>query len=103
MRNKPNTMKARIDTAAKTIAIDEAITLDELVKFVKALFPENWKEWKVDPRVTIEIASPTIVVERHPSQPWGPYWYERNPLYTLGTSTGDPHPETPTTFCLSTN
>lgn len=94
-------MKARIDTIAKTIAIDEPIALDELVKFVKALFPENWKEWKVDTNVKLEWHSSPIVIDRYPSRPWGPYWYENNPRYVTGT--GDSSYQPPTTFCLSTN
>ena len=84
-------MKARIDTIAKTVAIEEAVNIDELVKFIKALFPDNWKEWKVETNVKFDFVSP-IIVERYPSHPWGPYWYAENPTY-VGTGSG--------TFCLS--
>ncbi len=95
-------MKARIDTIAKTIAIDEPIALDELVNFVKALFPANWKEWKVDTNVKLEWHSSPIVIDRYPSRPWEAYWQD-DPLYVTGTGTGDPSHRPPPTFCLSTN
>lgn len=85
-------MKVRIDTKLKTIAIDEPIALDELVKFVKALFPDDWKEWKLDTNVKIEVQSTPIWVDRYPAYPWGPYWYAPYPnLYVSGGTvlTGD--------------
>lgn len=91
-------MKARIDTKLKTIAIDEPIALDELLKFVKALFPGEWKEWKVGTNVTIEMKSPPIIVERYPSQPWGPYWYAGGSLSEIGQV---PPNNEPSTYCLS--
>ena len=93
-------MKARIDTKLKTIAIDEPIALEELVKFMKALFPDEWKEWKVDTNVKVEFGPSPIVIERYPTRPWGPYWYDANPLYALGSGTSDPMPERPSTYCL---
>ena len=92
-------MKARIDTNLKTIAIDEPIALDELLKFVKALFPDEWKEWKVDTNVTIEMKSQPIIVERYPHQPWGPYWYGGGAALS---DIGQVQPDNmPGTYCLS--
>lgn len=76
-------MKAKIDTIAKTISIDEPMILDALNKFVKALFPNDWKEWKVDTNVKIEMSSPPIIVDRWHPRPWNDYWYATpHPGYT---------------------
>lgn len=42
-------MKLTIDTTAKTIEVDQAVNLDELVKEVKRIFPQDWKEYKLLP------------------------------------------------------
>ncbi len=92
-------MKARIDTNLKTIAIDEPIALDELVKFVQALFPDEWQKWKVDTNVTVKWESNPIIVDRYPRQPWGPYWYGGG---TALSDIGHVQPDnTPGTYCLS--
>lgn len=92
-------MKAKIDTAAKTIAIEQAMPMGELVKFLQALFPDEWEQWKIETNVKIEWSSPPIIIDRYPSQPWGPYWYAPNPLYT---HMGDVPLQTLTTYCLET-
>lgn len=76
----PNDMKARIDTNLKTIAIEEAVTLDELNKFVKALFPDDWKAWKVETNVKFEFKTTPIYVERY--RPW----WEVQPVYNTFTT-----------------
>lgn len=70
-------MKVRIDTQAKTIAIEEAVTFDELHKLLKSLFPADYKQWKVETNVKFEITSSPIVVH-----PFRPYW--ENPFYYGG-------------------
>jgi len=72
-------MKARIDSKAKTIAIEESVPMDELLKFVKFIAPDDWKTWKVETNVKFEFTSTPIVIHDY-SRPWThPYWY--NPAY----------------------
>lgn len=40
-------MKIIIDTTAKTIELCENISLDELQKELKKMFPNEWKEYKL--------------------------------------------------------
>lgn len=76
-------MRIRIDTKAKTIAIEETVTFDELHKMLKSLFPEDYKEWKVETNVKFEVASAPIIYREyhpyHPYRPYRPYW--ENPFY----------------------
>lgn len=75
-------MKVRIDTKAKTIAIEEAVNIDQLLKLVKGLFPDNWKEWKLETNVKFEMpAAPIIIREREVR----PYWYGGGICATAGT------------------
>lgn len=77
-------MKARIDSKAKTIAIEESVPMDELLKFVKFIAPDDWKTWKVETNVKFEFTSTPIVIHDY-SRPWTqPYWY--------GTAYGTPIP-----------
>lgn len=65
-------MKVRIDTKAKTIAIEEAVMFDELHKLLKSLFPADYKQWKVDTNMKFEINSAPIVIRKV-----RPYWENR--------------------------
>lgn len=40
-------MKIIIDTTAKTIELCENVSLDELQKELKKMFPTDWKEYKL--------------------------------------------------------
>lgn len=67
-------MKARIDTKAKTLAIEEEVSMDDLMKFAKFVGGDNWKEWKVQTNVRLGFTSSPVIVN-----PWitpRPYWYE---------------------------
>lgn len=68
-------MKARIDTKAKTIAIEESVSMEDLLKFAKFVGGDDWKAWKIETNVKFEIASSPIVIREY-GNPWhGPYWY----------------------------
>lgn len=68
-------MKARIDTKAKTLAIEEAVSMDDLLKFVKFVAGDDWKAWKVETNVKFEVTSSPIIIRDY-SRPWtNPYWY----------------------------
>ena len=77
-------MIARIDSKDKTIAIEEQVTIDELVKFLKFVDPTGWKEWKVNTNVKFEITSAPIVIREYPS-PYIPIYpppYPNQPWYS---------------------
>lgn len=46
-------MKLIIDTAAKTIQVEESVNLDELVKQVEKLMPYQWKEFNIVPDIPV--------------------------------------------------
>lgn len=79
-------MIARIDSKDKTIAIEEQVTADELIKFLKFIDPTGWKQWKVNTNVKFEITSTPIVIRErdypympsypaNPPYPNQPFWY----------------------------
>jgi hypothetical protein len=66
-------MKLQIDTEAKTIAIEETIELDELIKALRVMFPnDEWKKYKLEPKVITNWWNP-IIIDRYPSYPYNPY------------------------------
>lgn len=68
-------MKARIDTKAKTIAIEESVSMDDLLKFAKFVGGDDWKAWKVETNVKFEVTSSPIVIREY-RNPWRQsYWY----------------------------
>lgn len=52
-------MKLQIDTIEKTIRFEEVITLDELIKELEQLLPNEWRAYKLIP-TNIYYNSPTI-------------------------------------------
>lgn len=75
-------MKARIDTKAKTLAIEEAVSMDDLLKFVKFVAGDDWKAWKVETNVKFEVTSSPIIIRDY-SRPWTqPYWYGTGGAYS---------------------
>lgn len=78
-------MKIKIDTTAKTIAIEEAVNIDQLIRLVKGLFPDDWRQWKLETNVKFEMpAAPIIIREREVRPYWeNPFWYGSG---TCGTS-----------------
>lgn len=55
-------MKLTIDFTNKLITVEETCNLDEMIKQVQKLLPDDWKEYKLNQR-TIEYA----------------HWYVQNP------------------------
>lgn len=91
-------MKVRIDTTAKVIAIEETVTFDELHKMLKGLFPDDYKQWKVDTNVKFELG-PHTIVHRHEYPWWGQTYCATNAVLTVtdpgqGTFTIDADPNT---------
>jgi len=67
-------MKIQIDTKEKTLAVEENVNLDEFMKAVRKLFPNNeWKKYELKTQTIVNWTNP-IIYERYP---WRPYpWYE---------------------------
>lgn len=64
-------MKIQLDTKEKTIKIEEAINISELVNGIKKLFPNNlWKEFKIETNTTIVWNNP-YVIQPSGVYPWG--------------------------------
>lgn len=82
-------MKLTIDTVAKTISMEEAVTLDALTKLVKKLFPEDWKEWKL-----LSAERITYIYPQYTDTIGMP-----GPITVYGVGTGDPIPEPFHTTC----
>jgi len=82
-------MKLQIDTTNKIIRIEEAVNLNELLKMVKALFPnDTWKEYKLETAVIKEWINP-IVVNPNPYNVWPwhvPYYTNCGDLTVSGES-----------------
>lgn len=70
-------MKITIDTAAKAITVEEAVSLTELTELVQRMFPNDHKEWKVIAPTKIQLAEVIREVKER-SWPWAPpiqpYW-----------------------------
>lgn len=80
-------MKLQLDTQAKTVKVEQSVSLSELVEVLERLLPNGqWKEYQLETNVTIEWNSPTIIYrDRWPYyNPLTPYWYAGSG----GTTTG---------------
>lgn len=74
-------MVIKIDFDKKTVAIEEQVTFKQLEQTLKALFPKDYKEWKIETNVKFEITSqPTIIRDTYPTGPWIPYTPGPDPL-----------------------
>ncbi len=76
-------MRIQLDTNQKTIKVEESVNLDEFMKAVKKLFPNNeWKEYRLETNTIINWTYP-IVYEPYKVYPW----WETNPYISPGTIT----------------
>ena len=70
-------MKIQIDTDNKTIKLEDNISLNELFKKIKKLFPDNeWKEYKLETNTTIQTCyNPIkyIEIEKYKDPIYPPY------------------------------
>ena len=79
-------MKLQIDTTAKIIRIDETVKINELVKVLEKLLPNEWQDYSLETNCIINWGNP-IIVEK-PYYPW--------PLpITVHHNTGTPLPKNP--------
>lgn len=70
-----------IDTEKKEITIDQNINMGDLVKELKNLFKDNWKDWDIIVDNKIEYI---------PYYPSTPYWHDNDFYYGQ-----------PTTICVT--
>lgn len=72
-------MKLQIDTTNKTISIDIAVKLDELIDILDEMFPNNvWREFTLLTNIQINTLNPIIIREPYPYKYpwWQPYYQE---------------------------
>jgi len=71
-------MLIKIDTKERSISIEEVLTFEQLEHTLKTLFPTDYKEWKINTNVKVELTSSPIIIRERPRYPdwWNnPYWY----------------------------
>lgn len=56
-------MKIQIDTKAKTLKIENDITMSELVEFLDKILPGEWKSYKLETNTVIHQWSQPIVLK----------------------------------------
>jgi hypothetical protein len=78
-------MKIQIDTTAKTLKLDEATQMGELIKSLELLFPNGeWREFNLMTNVNITWVQQPVIIKQYPVYPevypsW-PWWNQ--PYYT---------------------
>lgn len=103
-------MKLKLDTKNKTIEIEEAVNIGELLQTLKRLLPNNdWKKFTLETTVIQNWSNP-IYIDRW-RRPFDTYprptpWYD-NPWYVQDGSTKTTDAATfklnDGTYCLETN
>ena len=54
-------MRLQIDPTTKTIRLDEVVNMHELYGFIKKLFPNDWKEWRLDSTPIYNWVNPVTI------------------------------------------
>lgn len=70
-------MKLQLDTTAKTVKVESDIKMSLLIKTLKSLLPDDWKDFTLQTHTTItQWTNPTIIRE-YPTYPqwWSYPWY----------------------------
>ena len=74
-------MKLQLDTQKKTIKVEEAVKLSELVDILNKILPNAWKEYTLESNTIIQNWTNPIVIEK---KIYEPYWYkEQLPYWTV--------------------
>lgn len=79
-------MKLTIDTTAKTIKVEEQVSMGDLQAEIEKLLPKEWKEYQIIPH-TIQLQSYPVYPATYPASPaypLNPFWYN-NPVITCNT------------------
>ena len=71
-------MKLQFDTTAKTIKIEEAVNLGELMEKLEMLLPNGqWKEYKLEVTLISNWGFPIIIEHPIPfTNPYQPFWQQ---------------------------
>lgn len=67
-------MKFQIDTNLKTIKLEEKALLKEVLDIMKAMFPDDWKEYMLETNCIINWNFPTYVLPKRTIWDLQPYW-----------------------------
>ena len=67
-------MKFQIDTNLKTIKLEEKALLKEVLDIMKAMFPDDWKEYMLETNCIINWSFPTYVLPKRTNWDLQPYW-----------------------------
>lgn len=89
-------MKLQIDTEKKTIKIESDIKLSLLIKTLKAMLPNDWKDFTLQTNTTIQHWTNPIIWGGYPYTPYIQPWYSINGNVS-GNSLGT-HGDSITTF-----
>jgi len=97
-------MKIELDTTKKTIKVEEKVNLNELLKTIKKLLPNNeWKDFSLETNTIINWSNP-IVIDRYNN--WWDYPHytsvkniniEGYDIYKTGVTINNG------TYCIETN
>lgn len=66
-------MKIQLDTIRKTIKIEENIKVSKLLKTLKKLLPNDWKDFMLETNTTIKDWFYPIYIEQYPKYPFYPW------------------------------
>lgn len=78
-------MKLQIDTAAKTIKLEQSAKITEILSVVKKLFPnDEWKEYTLEAVTVINNWTNPIIIDR-----WPQYPYPLTPIYGVPNTVCD--------------
>jgi len=81
-------MKIQLDTVNKTIKIEESARIEELLKVLKKILPDDWKKYTLETNVTINNWGNPIIIEKwsHPYPWWSGTTYCSNTLNTCAAN-----------------
>jgi hypothetical protein len=82
-------MKLQLDTTNKTVKIENDIKVSQLIKTLKSLLPNDWKDFTLQTNVTINNWSNPIYVEKQIIREREYPWYQPYPITYLATNQSD--------------
>ena len=82
-------MKLQLDTTNKTVSIESDIKISQLIKTLKSLLPNDWKDFTLKTNVTIQNWSNPIYIEKQIIREREYPQYQPYPITYLATNQGD--------------
>lgn len=80
-------MKLQLDTTAKTVKIESDIKVSLLIKTLKALLPNDWKDFTLKVNTTIVGWTNPIIFPNYSTPPSHPWYYGTSITLGDGNST----------------